>query len=221
MDGKLIIVFIVLASTPLASAEWIGFKLAEDSIIAPGSTVTINVIADLTSVSVEFGVVSDFGAGGAVVDQGTLGEDATYSSIMTGVRHGTVDNYNGVLFHQSGWHLVSSVEPWVLLVSFDYTINPDWDGVSDIVIAPLAVGTDYEYAPGLFDTAWRSFGALSYDYPYDQIVVDISGLTIPEPGTVFLFGLGSLAFIRNRRRQVSPVSSKAIKVRHGRAMKQS
>ncbi len=145
--------------------------------------------------------MGDFGAGGAVVDQGTLGEDAVYSSIMgcmtpsTGIVH----NYNGVLFHESGWSYLLSAEAGVPLVSFDYTINPEWDGVSDIVIAPLAVGTDYEYAPGLFDTAWRSFGALSYDYPYDQIVVDISGLTIPEPATLLLFGLGSLALLKKRK----------------------
>lgn len=198
---KLIIALIVLASTPLASATWIGFELAGGSVIAPGNTVTINVIANLPCIIVEFGVVSDFGAGGAVVDQGTLGEDAVYSSIMTSMTpsRGIVDNYNGVLFHESGWSYVASVESWVPLVSFDYTINPDWDGVSDIVIAPLAVGTDYEYAPGLSDTAWRSYGALSYDYPYDQIVVDISGLTIPEPATLLLFGLGSLALLKKRK----------------------
>lgn len=194
------IVLIMLALTPFVNAAWIGFELAERSVIAPANTVTINVRADITSVSVEFGVVSDFGAGGAVVDQGTLGEDPTYSSIMVGGLFGIVYNYNGVLFHESAWHLLSSVEPWVPLVSFDYTINPDWDGVSDIVIAPLAAGTDYEYAPGLFDTAWRSVGALAYDYPHDQIVVEISGLTIPEPATILLFGIGAV-LLRGIRRQ--------------------
>ena len=204
---KLIIVLVALGLTPLASAAWIGFELADGSVIAPGSTVTINVIADLTSIIVEFGVVSDFGAGGAVVDQGTLGEDPTYSSIMVGGLFGIVYNYNGALFHESAWHLLSSVEPWVPLVSFDYTINPDWDGVSDIVIAPLAAGTDYEYAPGLFDTAWRSFGALSYDYPHDQIVVDISGLTIPEPATILLFGIGAVLL---RRRKMDGGNNSAL-----------
>ena len=192
---KLIVALVTLVLTPTASATWIGFELADGSLIEPGSTVTINVVADVPCSSVEFGVVSDFGAGGAVIGQGTftLGEDATYSSIMTGVRPGTVDNYNGVLFHQSWWSYLPSVEPWVTLVSFDYAINLDWDGVSDIVIAPLAVGTDYEYAPGLFDTAWRSSGGL-----HDG--ADIVGITIPEPTTTLLFTLGGLALLRSRRR---------------------
>jgi len=199
MDGKLIIVFIALASTPLASAAWIGFELADGSVIAPGNTVTINVIADLPCTSVEFGVVSDFGAGGAVVDQGTLGEDATYSSIMTSTTpsRGIVHNYNGVLFHESHWGYLASAEAGVPLVSFDYTINPEWDGVSNIIIAPLAVGTDYEYAPGLFDTAWHSSGGL---HDGDSLVaVDIAGITIPEPGTVLLLGLGAMVVLRKPR----------------------
>lgn len=132
-----------------------------------------------------------------MVDQGTLGEDATYSSIMTGIRPGIVDNYNGVLFHQSLWLYLLSAEAGVPLVSFDYTINPDWDGVSDIVIAPLVAGAIYEYAPGLFDTAWHSSGGL---HDGDSIVpVDIVGITIPEPATVFLLGLGCLALRRRRK----------------------
>ena len=104
-----------------------------------------------------------------------------------------------MLFLGSGWRLLSAVDPWVTLVSFDYTIKPEWDGVSDIVIAPLATGTSYEYASGLFDTAWHSFGALSYDdYPHDLIVVDISGLTIPEPATLLLFGIG-VVLLRRRK----------------------
>ena len=195
-------ILIVLALTPLANATWVGFELADSSIIEPGSTVTINVIADLPCTMVRLGVVSDFGAGGAVVDQGILGEDATYSSIMTYMTPSTgiVDNYNGVLFHQSGWGYLPSVEVGVPLVSFDYIINPAWDGVSNIVIAPLAVGTDYEYALGLFDTAWHSSGGLHYHYPDDVIVVDISGLTIPEPATLLLLGLGSLVLCRKRPR---------------------
>ncbi len=43
----LIFMIIVSAVTPSANAAWIGFKLTEDSVIAPGSTVTINVLADL------------------------------------------------------------------------------------------------------------------------------------------------------------------------------
>lgn len=195
----LLFMIIVSAVTPSANAAWIGFELAEDSVIAPGSTVTINVIADLPCTSVEFGVVSDFGAGGAVVGQGTftIGEDATYSSTMTGMRPGTVDNYNGVLFHQSLWLRLESVDPWVPLVSFDYTINPNWDGVSDIVIAPLATDTVYEYAPGLFDTAWRSYAGL-HDGDSPVLPVDIVGITIPEPATVLLLALGGL-MLRKRK----------------------
>ena len=199
MNGKLIIMFIMLALAPLTNAAWIGFEIAAGSAIAAGNIITINVVADMPCSSVNFGVVSDFDAGGAVVDQGTLGEEATYSSIMTSMTPSTgiVDNYNGVLFHESGWGHLPSVEAGFPLVSFDYIINPDWDGVSNILIAPLAVGTDYEYALGLFDTAWRSYAGL-HDGDSSVLSVDIVGITIPEPGTIVFLTLGGLFLSRRR-----------------------
>jgi hypothetical protein len=197
---KFLIFMLVLGMTSVASADYIRLEL-DSGTIGAGETIILGLVSDLETAGFNIHTMAEMDAlgnqvdmGGAITDVG--GDSAVYDhhSNMSIQGDGFIHNYQGALFAVvTGFVSTTAVPPLTPSVKFEYTIDAAWDG-TEYTVGPLAEGKTYTWSDSASLTAQESYGDVTGP---DDLV--IGGLTIPEPMTIALLGLGSLFLLRRRR----------------------
>ncbi len=174
-----VVVLMVFNLVGIAAAVPVVFFDTADPFVAAGETISINIFSTVETDRIWMGRISDGGGGTA----SNLYLNSNYNPPLN---EGTLINENGILIEgiSSG---VSVIFPAVsgILYSFDYTVS---EGVVEDQVITIFADS--------------SGGAINYVYSDLGIGLDpvtpqsLSLTVVPEPGTLFLLGLGSLLLRR-------------------------
>jgi hypothetical protein len=186
MMKKVLILFVVLAITSVASASQVDFTFKVDPADQKASyeysdIITINLTTEAQVIGLDIGAISDGGGGGTA--QLPLSLNANFTAFAD---VGYLTNDGQTLIKWIAGNAGAGLHATGILYSFEYHV-PDVEDSTWITIGDFS---GQPYWPALI----TYLGGDEYEGPLTPLEIHVT----PEPITIALLGLGGL-FLRRRK----------------------